>query len=212
MGVSRQQAVENRLAIVTAAEKLFRERGVDAVGLAELMKAAGFTQGGFYNHFKSKDALVAAVVEKAMEEGGEAYAALIENAKSSGADPLKYNIEWYLSPEHRANIEAGCPWSVFVGDARRFDDAARDSYAEGLAVNLERFTKVIEETEGISEGSRSKAITLFSQMVGALLLSRAVANVDPALSDEILDESRQHLLAAVETQPEIQASGRSRRR
>src|SRR5579864_4012446 len=114
VGVSRQQAAENRHAIVAAAEKLFRERGVDAVGLAELMKAAGFTQGGFYNHFKSKDALVAAVMEKAMEEGGEAYAALIDGAKSSGADPAKYNIEWYLSPEHRANIEAGCPWSGFV--------------------------------------------------------------------------------------------------
>ncbi|CAB3803639.1 TetR/AcrR family transcriptional regulator [Paraburkholderia caffeinilytica] len=196
MGVSRQQAVENRHAIVTAAEKLFRERGVDAVGLAELMKAAGFTQGGFYNHFKSKDALVAAVMEKAMEEGGEAYAALFEHARSADADPVKYNIEWYLSPEHRANIEAGCPWSGFVGDARRFDDAARGAYAQGLAANLERFAKVIEETEGSSEASRKKAITLFSQMVGTLLLSRAVADVDPALADEILDEGREHLLAA----------------
>jgi TetR/AcrR family transcriptional regulator, transcriptional repressor for nem operon len=188
--------VENRHAIVTAAEKLFRERGVDAVGLAELMKAAGFTQGGFYNHFKSKDALVAAVMEKAMEEGGEAYAALFEHARSADADPVKYNIEWYLSPEHRANIEAGCPWSGFVGDARRFDDAARGAYAQGLAANLERFAKVIEETEGSSEASRKKAITLFSQMVGTLLLSRAVADVDPALADEILDEGREHLLAA----------------
>ncbi|CAE6733306.1 hypothetical protein R69658_01916 [Paraburkholderia aspalathi] len=212
MGVSRQQAMENRHAIVAAAEKLFRERGVDAVGLAELMKAAGFTQGGFYNHFKSKDALVAAVMEKAMEEGGEAYAALIDGAKSSGADPVKYNIEWYLSPEHRANIEAGCPWSGFVGDARRFDDVARGAYAEGLTVNLDRFAKVIEETEGISEGGRSKAITLFSQMVGALLLSRAVADVDPPLADEILDEGRRHLLAAVETQAETQSRGHSRRR
>ena len=69
MGVSKQQAIENKRAIVAAAEKLFRERGVAAVGLAELTKAAGFTQGGFYNHFKSKDALVAAVMEKAMEDG-----------------------------------------------------------------------------------------------------------------------------------------------
>src|SRR5258708_35098992 len=117
MGVSRQQAIENRQAIVAAAEKLFRERGVDAVGLAELMKAAGFTQGGFYNHFKSKDALVAAVMEKAMEDGGEAFASIIENARSAGADPVKQNIQWYLSPEHRANIEAGLPLFWFVSDA-----------------------------------------------------------------------------------------------
>ncbi len=198
MGVSRQQAVENRRAIVAAAEKLFRERGVDAVGLAELMKAAGFTQGGFYNHFKSKDALVSAVMEKAMEDGGEAFASIIENARSAGADPVKQNIQWYLSPEHRANIEAGCPLSGFVGDARRLGVAARDAYAEGLAVNLERFARAIEETDGIREGSRRKAITLFSQMVGTLLLSRAVADLDPALADEILDEGRQHLLTAVD--------------
>ncbi|MGA9911256.1 MAG: hypothetical protein WBR17_01805, partial [Paraburkholderia sp.] len=74
------------------------------------------------------------------------------------------------------------------------------------------FAKVIEETEGVSEGSRGKAITLFSQMVGTLLLSRAVADVDPALADEILDEGRQHLLTAVDTQPGSQPRGRSRRR
>ncbi|EHP39008.1 TetR family transcriptional regulator [Cupriavidus basilensis OR16] len=64
---------------MAAAERLFRERGVDGVGLAELMKAAGFTQGGFYNHFKSKDALVAAVMDKAMEDGGDAFVSIIEN-------------------------------------------------------------------------------------------------------------------------------------
>lgn len=198
MGVSRQQTIENRRAIVAAAEKLFRERGVDAVGLAELMKAAGFTQGGFYNHFKSKDALVAAVMDKAMEDGGDAFASIIENARSADADPVRQQIQWYLSPEHRANIDAGCPLSGFVGDARRLSVAARDSYAGGLAANLERFAKVIAETDGIREGSRKKAITLFSQMVGTLLLSRAVANIDPALADEILDEGRQYLLAGVD--------------
>jgi TetR/AcrR family transcriptional regulator, transcriptional repressor for nem operon len=200
VGVSRQQAIENRRAIVAAAEKLFRKRGVDAVGLAELMKAAGFTQGGFYNHFESKDALVAAVMEKAMEDGGETFASIIENARSADADPVRQRIEWYLSPEHRANIDAGCPLSGFVGDARRLGDVARGSYVEGLAANLKQFAKVIEETEGISQGSRRKAIALFSQMVGTLLLSRAVADVDPALADEILDEGREHLFAAADVQ------------
>jgi len=198
MGVSRQQAVENRRAIVAAAEKLFRERGVDAVGLAELMKAAGFTQGGFYNHFQSKDALVAAVMDKAMEDGGNAFVSIIENARSADADPVKQQIQWYLSPEHRGDIDAGCPLSGFVGDARRLGVAARDAYAEGLAVNLERFARAIEETDGIREGSRRKAIALFSQMVGTLLLSRAVADLDPALADEILDEGHQDLLTAVD--------------
>jgi TetR/AcrR family transcriptional repressor of nem operon len=210
MGVSRQQAIENRQAIVAAAEKLFRERGVDAVGLAELMKAAGFTQGGFYNHFKSKDALVAAVMDKAMEDGGDAFASIIEGARSADADPVRQQIQWYLSPEHRANIDAGCPLSGFVGDARRLGEVARSAYAEGLAGNFEQFTRVIEETSGSNEGSRRKAITLFSQMVGTLLLSRAVADIDPALADEILDEGRQHLLTAVDAPPGIRSRRRSR--
>jgi TetR/AcrR family transcriptional regulator, transcriptional repressor for nem operon len=213
MGVSREQAAENRRAIVAAAEKLFRERGVDAVGLAELMKAAGLTQGGFYNHFKSKDALVAAVMEKAMEDGGDAVVSIIENARATDADPVEQRIQWYLSPEHRGNIDAGCPLSGFVGDAPRHGVAAvRGAYAKGLAVNLERFARAIEEKDRISEGSRRKAITMFSQMVGTLLLSRAVVDIDAALADEILNEGRQQLLTAVDTQPGIHSASRSRRR
>ena len=71
MGVTKETAAENRQKILTAAARLFREKGVDAVGLTELMKEAGFTQGGFYNHFKSKDALVAEVLGEAVEEGVE---------------------------------------------------------------------------------------------------------------------------------------------
>lgn len=103
MGVSRQQAAENRSAIVAAAERLFRVRGVDAVGLTELMKEAGFTQGGFYNHFKSKDALVAEVMEKAMHD----------RADSPNAGSLDAQVAAYLSPAHRDNLEAAarCPAS-----------------------------------------------------------------------------------------------------
>lgn len=213
MGVSREQAAENRRAIVAAAERLFRERGVDAVGLAELMKAAGFTQGGFYNHFKSKDALVAAVMDKALAEGRETIAGVIDHAKSDGADTLEQHIRSYLSPEHRRDIEAGCPLSGFAGDARRLDDEARVAYAQGLAMHLARITEVIEAREGSGAGSRAgskaagrgesnraKAIALFSQMVGTLVLSRAVADVDPALADEILDEGRRHLLGTANVQ------------
>ena len=74
MGVSKEQVAENRLAIIAAAKQLFRERGVDAVGLSELMKHAGFTQGGFYNHFESKAALVAEAVASAMADGAIDFA------------------------------------------------------------------------------------------------------------------------------------------
>jgi TetR/AcrR family transcriptional repressor of nem operon len=193
VGITTQQAAENRDAIVTAADGLFRDRGVDAVGLNELMGAAGLTRGGFYNHFASKNALVDTVLTKAMADGVDNLDRAITTAQAHGSDPLAERIDWYLSPEHRADIEHGCPNASFAGDARRLDPAARARYAEGLAANLDRLTRTVH-TPGLSEGERrARAIALFSEMAGALLLSRAVADADPALADEILDSARTDL-------------------
>ncbi|ONP13286.1 TetR family transcriptional regulator [Burkholderia cenocepacia] len=183
MGVSRQQAAENRSAIVAAAERLFRVRGVDAVGLTELMKEAGFTQGGFYNHFKSKDALVAEVMEKAMHD----------RADSPNAGSLDAQVAAYLSPAHRDNLEAGCPLSGFAGDAPRLTETARACYAHGLAAYLDRLERMVATDGATSEHTRRDALAVFSQMVGALVLSRAIAGSDPALTDEILDAGRDAL-------------------
>ncbi|BAX60645.1 TetR/AcrR family transcriptional regulator [Burkholderia stabilis] len=184
MGVSRQQAAENRSAIVAAAERLFRVRGVDAVGLTELMKEAGFTQGGFYNHFKSKDALVAEVMEKAMQD----------RADSPSAGSLAAQVAVYLSAAHRDNVEAGCPLSGFAGDAPRLTDAARECYAHGLAAYLDRLERMVTTDGATPEQTRRDALAVFSQMVGALVLSRAIAGTDPALADEILDAGRDTLI------------------
>ncbi|MBR7959368.1 TetR/AcrR family transcriptional regulator [Burkholderia vietnamiensis] len=184
MGVSRQQAAENRNAIIAAAERLFRVHGVDAVGLTELMKEAGFTQGGFYNHFKSKDALVAAVMEKAMQD----------RADSPNAGSVATQVTAYLSSAHRDNVEAGCPLSGFAGDAPRVTDTARACYAHGVAGYLDRLERTIAAENPAATDARADAIALFSQMIGALVLSRAVAGADPALADEILDASRRALV------------------
>ncbi|WP_321797807.1 TetR/AcrR family transcriptional regulator [Burkholderia sp. BCC1988] len=183
MGVSRQQAAENRNAIVAAAERLFRVRGVDAVGLTELMKEAGFTQGGFYNHFKSKDALVAAVMEKAIQD----------RADSPNAVSVAKQATAYLSAAHRDNVEAGCPLSGFAGDAPRLTDAARACYAHGVAAYLDRLERMVAAEGSAAADTRRDAIAAFSQMVGALVLSRAIAGTDPALADEILDAGRRTL-------------------
>ncbi|MCA7977237.1 TetR/AcrR family transcriptional regulator [Burkholderia cepacia] len=185
MGVSRQQAAENRSAIVAAAERLFRVRGVDAVGLTELMKEAGFTQGGFYNHFKSKDALVAEVMEKAMQD----------RADSPNAGSLDAQVASYLSAAHRDNVEAGCPLSGFAGDAPRLTDAARACYAHGLATYLDRLERMVAVEGGTPAQTRRDAIAVFSQMVGALVLSRAIVGTEPALADEILAAGRDALTA-----------------
>lgn len=194
MGVSRQQAAENRNAIVAAAERLFRVRGVDAVGLTELMKEAGFTQGGFYNHFQSKDALVAAVMEKAIQD----------RADSPNAGSVAQQATAYLSTAHRDNVEAGCPLSGFAGDAPRLTDAARACYAHGVAAYLGRLERLVAVEGAAAADTRRDAIAVFSQMVGALVLSRAIAGTDPALADEILDAGR-HMLAARPDDPAVPA-------
>jgi TetR/AcrR family transcriptional repressor of nem operon len=196
MWISKQQAAQNREAIIQAAEKLFRERGADAVGLNDLMDAAGFTRGGFYNHFKSKDALVTAVMEKAMRDGVAVVTAIISGSYRKGRDPLDSQIARYLSPEHRADIENGCPVSGFAGDVPRMDEQARKQYALGLEDTLEQITALVAALGQAPAEARARAIAVFSEMVGTLLLSRAVAAADPALSDEILATGRKALRAA----------------
>ncbi|VVE61391.1 TetR family transcriptional regulator [Pandoraea captiosa] len=196
MGISREQAAGNREAIVKAADRLFRERGVDAVGLTALMKEAGFTQGGFYNHFKSKDALVAAVMARAME-ANDAMLAQRQADLAAGTAP-KMSVETYLSTAHRDDVACGCPVAGFAGDVPRIGDEAQACYAKGLADSLERMTEA-GVAKGLTREQASRhAMARFAQMVGSLVLSRAVVGVDPALSDALLAAGREALEGAAE--------------
>ena len=119
LGVSREKAAENRRAIVAAATQLFREHGVEAVGLNELMKHAGFTQGGFYNHFESKADLVAEVLASALVEGAAEFAKNARAPVDGSTTAFRRYITYYLSRAHRDNIDHGCPVAGFAGDAPR---------------------------------------------------------------------------------------------
>ena len=112
------------------------------------------------------------------------------------AAPVKRHVEWYLSKEHLANIEQGCPLTAYAGDVRRLGAEARQSYAHGLQWNIEQLASLIDN--GDPQAKRQLAVALFSQLVGALVLSRAVAEADPALAEEILEAGRQQLLLALE--------------
>jgi TetR/AcrR family transcriptional repressor of nem operon len=196
LGVSKEQVVENRRAIVAAAAKLFRERGVDGVGVADLMKAAGFTQGGFYNHFKSKEALVAEVIAAEMANG---TAEVVRALPKTGAR-LEQQINRYLSHEHRSDIEGGCPVAGFSGDTPRLSAEARSQFAVGLDDMITILAGLIAEApspHGAHDRRtlREQAISFYSQMVGALVLSRAVAGPAPALADEVMQSNRRNLLA-----------------
>ena len=207
MGVTKEQAVQNRERIVAAAERLFREKGVDAVGLVELMKEAGFTQGGFYNHFESKEALVSQVVGKAVDEGQQQLGAAIAQSRRRGADPLIRQIRWYLSPTHRDDIDCGCPIAGFAGEIPHLSKAAQASYAEALEQAFNQIAGMILEQDSklTSEEAHERAISLYSHMVGSVVLSRAVSASRPALADQILKHSRSSMLGGL-SQPSAKDS------
>ena len=203
MGVSREQAAENRLAIVAAATQLFRERGVEAVGLSELMKHAGFTQGGFYNHFESKAALVAEVLASTMAEKN---AELVRTAKApvdESTTALRRYIVWYLSRAHRDDIDQGCPVAGFAGDAPRLGAGAQSHYASGLDDQITIIAGLIAQNgspvaAGQHRTLREQAISLHCELVGALVLSRSVAQAAPELSNEILENAERDVLASLD--------------
>ena len=203
MGVSREKAAENRRAIVAAATQLFREHGVEAVGLNELMKHAGFTQGGFYNHFESKADLVAEVLASALVEGAAEFAKNARAPVDGSTTAFRRYITYYLSRAHRDNIDHGCPVAGFAGDAPRLGAGAQSHFAGGLDDQMTILAGLIAEsgsfvTSGERRTLRERAISLHCQMVGALVLSRSVAQVAPALSNEILENVQRDILASLD--------------
>jgi TetR/AcrR family transcriptional regulator, transcriptional repressor for nem operon len=197
MGVSKQQAEENRKAIIAASEKLFREHGIDGVGLSALMKAAGFTQGGFYNHFESKEALAAEVVASAMDKANRDLKDAIAAPVKRGGNRLRRQVDFYLSGTHCGDIEQGCAVAGLTADVRRLGNQAQSNFASGLETMFDTLTALIAEQRGEDadeESARRDAMAFYSEMVGALILSRAVGGADPKLGEEILQASRQSLL------------------
>lgn len=168
--------------ILAEGARLFRERGFDGAGVAEIMKAAGLTHGGFYAHFASKDALEAATVEHATAESIETLYA----PASASADPRRHFLNAYLSPLHRERTGSGCVTAALGPEVARHG-AARATFTQGLRQTLTVIAGWFRKDADKAEAER-QAIRLFSAAVGALILSRAVD--DPALSDRILASVR----------------------
>ena len=183
MRVSRVQAEKNRLAVIDAAARLFRERGFNGIGLDEVMKAAGLTHGGFYKQFKSKDELTVEACDRAHATSVEVWA---QTVKSAGADPFAALIRSYLSKSHRDDGGKGCPLVALGADAARHSPTLRRSFEAGIKAHLD----VLDRT---MPAARDSSIAALSMMIGALLMSRVVE--DKALSRRILDAAARSLLA-----------------
>jgi TetR/AcrR family transcriptional repressor of nem operon len=172
--VSREQMAENRRRIVEAAGRLFRDRGFEAVTVAEVMKAAGLTHGGFYGHFRSKDDLIAQTLSHALASA------------AAPAVSLERYATGYLSERHRDDRAGGCPTAALAAETTRQSPEARAAMTAGLKRQIEALQS---RAPGKDEGERRQAaIGSWAAMVGAVILARLCD--DPQLSDEILRETR----------------------
>ncbi|WP_422506048.1 TetR family transcriptional regulator [Stenotrophomonas sp. GZD-301] len=191
MKVTKAQAQANRAHIVDTASTLFRERGYDGVGVADLMAAAGFTHGGFYKHFRSKADLMAEAASCGLAKSADAAADM---------DRASF-MSYYLSRQHRDAPGQGCTMSALATDAARQPDPVKAAFAAGIEAQL----AVCPCTEGQADGAtseqaRARRIALMAQAVGAMVLSRSCPDDSP-LADEILDVCRADVLARLSGVP-----------
>lgn len=213
MKVSKAQAAENRQGILDAAARLYRERGLTGVGVADITRDAGLTHGGLYRHFESKDALVREACARAFDWSIAPLDGHTPNA--SVAD----RIQAYLSPQHRDAPGSGCPAAALAVDAARAGGELSQVFAEGIERNFQRFAQLLADAEpampAVSAGTapqdadittvattaathRAHAMQVLATMVGGLVLARATAAAQPGLSEEILITLQSQLIQWLE--------------
>jgi TetR/AcrR family transcriptional repressor of nem operon len=176
MKVSRERMAEHRAAIVAAASKLFRERGFDQTTVAEVMKAAGLTHGAFYSQFDSKEALMAAALTAALSETTAQLSSIERGGMAAYA-------AGYASRDHLGNPQSGCPMAALGCDIPKQAQQVQSAFSDGVRAFLDAAADVV--------GSRNDATRIVAQLVGAMVLARAVTASDTTLADEILAASRQ---------------------
>jgi TetR/AcrR family transcriptional repressor of nem operon len=187
MGHSRVEKAQTHKRIVAIAAKRFREEGLTGIGIADLMREAGLTVGGFYKHFKSRDALVAEALGSALQMWKQQV-----KAAASGGPPVTYEslVDDYLSQAHRDHPGTGCPISALAGDIARADKQARAVVSRQIHDNIELVAALLRDTTRKAVGqedkrtARSRAIFTYCALVGAISVARAVS--DDQLSREIL--------------------------
>ena len=174
---SKDEKTASHERIVNAAAARIRESGTDQPGVAEIMRAAGLTHGGFYKHFDSREELIEEAVQRALTERGPE----LEELLAAADDPLAAFAEWYVSEAHRDNAGHGCGVVALGLDVSRVGGGAQEAYR----VQVERYIALLTSMLGGDE--RAAAVTL-SAMVGAVMMARALGSTDR--SDEILRQVR----------------------
>lgn len=188
MKVTKEKSAKNRSALIETAARMFRERGIDGVGVAEISKAAGLTHGALYAQFPSKQALVA----EALAHGLTRSHAYMTAPKPNGAPTLSDLLDIYLSLDQRDNLANGCAMAASASEIARQNEAVSARFVEGFERMVEAVQATLETTK-LRADDRARALTITAAMVGGVAMARATAKSRPDLSDEIMAAVRRVL-------------------
>lgn len=177
----KQRTRQKLLAETSAAIRL---HGPDNISVAALMAKVGLTHGGFYAHFKSKDALIAEAINYVLEEPINALEKNFEDADISAA--LTNYIDLYLSPEHRDLRDKGCPVVALNGDVARMSSDTKACFESGIQRTINILSNTLNKLN--KANSDELACSMLTEMVGALAVSRTLSN--PELSVWVLNNAR----------------------
>ena len=186
MRKSREKTAESRANILQAAARLFRERGIETTSIADVMDAAGMTQGGFYRHFQSKDDLLLQATRHAFDEITANFDCrrTAEGAKAA----LRAYVNEYLSREHIDHPGFGCPVAGFGCDAGRVGGALGSEFERGAEALIARTSSGLEGSRRGIKSSRAEAIRMLTMLVGTVVVARALR--PSSLRDEIIEASK----------------------
>lgn len=185
MRISKEKAAENRAALVRAASKLFRERGIDGVGVAEISKEAGLTHGALYAHFRSKEALAL----EALSFGLDQSAARLFTQTADGMPDLAAFIDYYLAPAQRDDYASHCPITASASEIGRQDKTISARFTEGYMVLVRAFERQIAVNQpGVD--ALGRAMVVVATLVGSVTVARGAAKGNPAVSNQVLAAAR----------------------
>ena len=202
MRVSKEKAAQNRQDILTAAARLFRERGVSATGVDSITKDVNLTHGAVYSHFGSKEVIAAEAIRLAFTGSKRRWQRLAERKGVEKAFPAI--VAAYLSRDHRDAPGRGCAVAALGSEIARQPQSVREAFTEEFKNGLEFLAEVMPGDD--SSGRDEDAIAAFASMVGALILARAVN--DEPLSDRILQGTAKRVTQSVKARTPAQRAQR----
>ncbi len=188
MRYSREHKLETHARIVRKASVRLREKGAHGIGVADLMKDAGLTHGGFYAHFDSREALVIEAFAYAMDRSTDSWRKLAEQIPPEKR--LATIVESYLTPVHRDDPGHGCAVPTLGAEIARESPRTRKAFAAKLEQMIDMLAEQIPDVP--RKAARKQAMAVLATMMGTLVLARVAGNGE--LSDEILAAGRDAVL------------------